>query len=164
VLEELLLLVLEELALSFGLLLPRLGALADVRELAQRAVSEGEGEEVVAAEEVDGLAVPGEDGVGLDVAGVGQAPDREGAPVDVPEVALVGDDAGAVVGGDVAVGEEDAERVGGLVGEALGLAAAGAAGASGAAGLAAGRSGAGALAAGAFAAGAGAGASAGLAG
>src|SRR5690606_9918006 len=49
----------------------------------------------------------------------------ERAPVDEPEVAVVGDDAPALVRRDVAAGEENAERVRRLVGEPLGRAAGG---------------------------------------
>src|SRR5690606_34732268 len=71
VLEELELLVLERLALADRLPVPRLGPLADIRELTERAVGQREGEEVVVPDEVDAPAVPGEDRARLGRPGIG---------------------------------------------------------------------------------------------
>src|SRR5690606_26571595 len=125
VLEELFLLLLEEPTLACGLAFFRRRAGADVGELADRPAVQGHGEDVVLLNEVDGPAVVAEDGVGLGRARVGEAAHGEGAPVDEPEVALVGDDAPAFIRRDVAGGEENAEGVRGLVREALGGAAGG---------------------------------------
>ena len=125
VLEQLLLLLLEEPALAFGLALLRRGAGADVGELAHRPAVQRHGEDVVLQDEVDGAAVAAEDGTGLGARVSREAAHVERAPVDEPEVAVVGDDAPALVRRDVAAGEEHAERVRGLVREALGRAARG---------------------------------------
>src|SRR5690606_38439038 len=123
VLEQLLLLLFEEPALALGLAILRRRAGADVGELAHRAAVQRHGEDVVLLDEVDGAAVAAEDGAGLGHARVREAAHVERAPVDEPEVAVVGDDAPALVRRDVAAGEEHAERVRRLVGEPLGRAA-----------------------------------------
>src|SRR5690606_7221907 len=123
VLEELLLLRLEEGTMPFRLAVPARRPLAHVGELAERPVRERELEEVVAPDEVDAAAVAGEDGAGLAVARVGQATDAERAAVDQEQVAVVGDDARALVGRDVARREERRDGVRGLIREALGRAA-----------------------------------------